>query len=82
MTASQDATRQEKMETSPAMAFKRPQDVLTANDLSKDEKRVVLEKWKEEAKDLQRAADENMAGGENTRLDEVVAALNALEKPA
>ena len=73
--------RQEaKVKTSPSSVFKRPQDVLLANELSIDEKRDVLNRWKEDAIALQVAADENMAGGENTRLDEVVAALNALEK--
>lgn len=74
-----DATREEKLKASPAMAFERPQDVLTANELSKEEKRDVLMRWKADAIDLQVAADENMAGGESTRLDEVVNALNALE---
>lgn len=77
MTIRQEA---EKLRTSPSSIFKRPQDVLLANELSADEKRDILNRWKEDAIALQVAADENMAGGENTRLDEVVAALNALEK--
>jgi hypothetical protein len=64
--------------TSPSRAFERPQDVLAANDLSREEKREILLRWKEEAVALQVAADENMAGGEATKLDEVVTALNAL----
>jgi hypothetical protein len=79
MAVQETATRNEKLKSSPASVFKRPQDVLLANDLSTDEKRRVLEKWKEDAIALQVAADENMAGGENSRLDEVVAALNALD---
>src|SRR5262249_28032343 len=77
MNVSQD---REKMRTSPSSVFARPQDVLVANDLSKDEKRKILDQWKEDAIALQVAADENMASGEGTRLDEVVNALNALDK--
>jgi hypothetical protein len=82
MNASRETTtttREEKLQASPALAFDRPQDVLTANDLSTDEKRAVLMRWKEDAIALQVATDENMSGGERPRLDEVVAALNALE---
>ena len=75
MNVRQDA---EKLKTSPSSVFARPQDVLTANDLSDDEKRDILLRWKEDAVALQIAADENMSGGETTKLDEVVAALNAI----
>jgi hypothetical protein len=79
MTVRQGGEGVEQAKASPTRAFERPQDVLAANDLSKDDKRRILLEWKDEAIGLQVAADENMGGGENTRLDEVVAALNALD---
>lgn len=63
----------------PAAMFDRPQDVLMANDLSKDEKRAILEQWKQDAMLLQTATDENMAGGEPSKIEEVAEALRALD---
>ncbi len=75
-----DSKRTDKAKLSPSRVFDRPQDVLLANDLSRDEKRTILLQWKEDAVALQVAADESMAGGENTRLDEVVEALATLDE--
>jgi hypothetical protein len=63
----------------PAAMYERPQDVLMANDLSKDEKRAILEQWKQDAMLLQTATDESMAGGEPSRIEEVAEALRALD---
>ncbi|MGE3302061.1 MAG: hypothetical protein AB7M12_02995 [Hyphomonadaceae bacterium] len=64
----------------PAGAFGAPRDVLHAEGCSLDQKREILEHWKEDAMQLQTATDENMAGGEPSRLEEVVAALNVLQR--
>ncbi|MEJ0023888.1 MAG: hypothetical protein WDN76_11005 [Alphaproteobacteria bacterium] len=63
----------------PAAMFDEPQDVLAANDLSKDEKRAILEQWKIDSMQLQQAADENMTGGEPSRIEDVVEALKTLD---
>lgn len=63
----------------PSAMFHEPQNVLSANDLSKDEKRAILEQWKLDAMQLQQAADENMTGGEMSRIEDVVDALKALD---
>jgi len=63
----------------PAAMFDRPQDVLMANDLSRDEKRAILEQWKQDAIQLQKATEENMAGGEPSKIEEVVEALRTLD---
>ena len=55
----------------PAKEFNRPQDVLLANDLSRDEKRAILERWKQDAMQLQTATSENMTGGEPSRIEDV-----------
>jgi hypothetical protein len=75
-----DSMRTDKAKLSPSRVFDRPQEVLLANDLSREEKRKILLQWKEDAVALQVAADENMAGGESTKLDEVVEALATLDK--
>ncbi len=63
----------------PAAMFDGPQDVLAANDLSKDEKRAILEQWKTDAMQLQQASSENMSGGEPSRIEDVVEALKMLD---
>jgi hypothetical protein len=63
----------------PAAMFDGPQDVLAANDLSKDEKRAILEQWKIDSMALQQAADENMTGGEPSRIEDVVEAIKTLD---
>lgn len=63
----------------PSAMFDRPQDVLMANDLSRDEKRAILEQWKQDAIQLQTATEENMAGGEPSKIEEVVEALSTLD---
>jgi hypothetical protein len=68
-----------KAKQNPAAMFERPQDVLMANDLSKDEKRAILEQWKQDAMLLQTATDENMAGGEPSKIEEVAEALRTLD---
>ena len=63
----------------PAAMFNKPQDVLSANDLSTDEKRAILEQWKQDSMQLQQASDENMTGGEPSQIEDVVEALKALD---
>jgi hypothetical protein len=63
----------------PSAMFDRPQDVLMANDLSRDEKRAILEQWKQDAMQLQKATEENMAGGEPSKIEEVTQALRTLD---
>ena len=63
----------------PAAMFNKPQDVLSANDLSTDEKRAILEQWKQDSMQLQQASDENMTGGEPSRIEDVVDALKVLD---
>ena len=64
----------------PAAMFNKPQDVLSANDLSTDEKRAILEQWKQDSMQLQQASDENMTGGEPSRIEDVVDALKVLDQ--
>jgi hypothetical protein len=63
----------------PTRDFKTPMDVVRDPGLDIDEKRKILESWKTDAQLLATAQDENMAGGESSRLQEVVLALEALD---
>ena len=66
-------------EADPAAVFESPQDVLRQESLSRTQKLRILEQWKLDALDMDVAAEENMAGGEPSRLDDVIEALKALD---
>lgn len=69
-------------EEDPAAVFAAPQDVLRQAGLSREQKLRILRRWKLDALEMEVAAEENMTGGERSRLDEVTAALNALDGDA
>jgi hypothetical protein len=62
----------------PAAVFPRPSAVLTAPDLSTEERRAILEQWELDARRLEASAGEGMGGGEQPLLTEVRAALREL----
>ena len=66
---------------SPTKVFDAPAEVLAA-DIPSEAKTEILKSWEDEARQLQAAADENMTGGEPSRLDEVRRAIDKLEKLA
>jgi CBS domain-containing protein len=69
----------------PAAVFGSPEEVERDAALSREEKLAILESWQEDAHELAVAEDENMGGGEPSRLDEVAAArarLTGAEQPA
>lgn len=70
----------ERALVNPAAVFGSPTDVLHDPGLSLPEKREVLQRWAWDAWLLEVAADEAMAGGEPSRLDEVKQALAALDQ--
>ncbi len=64
----------------PAAVFSSPQEVLHDPTLTLEDKREILRRWAWDAWLLETAADEAMAGGEPSRLDEIKAALKALDR--
>lgn len=62
----------------PSKVFGGPMDVLTAPGLSQRERREILESWEQEARLLQTATGENMAGGEPSRIEDVRKAIDLL----
>ncbi len=65
-------------EQDPAGTFASPQEVLRHDSLSREEKLRILRRWKLDALEIEVATEEAMTGGEASRLDEVIAALDAL----
>ncbi|MFI5322737.1 MAG: hypothetical protein ACHQ6U_04215 [Thermodesulfobacteriota bacterium] len=59
----------------PTSVFVKPEDVLKAADLSREQKVEVLRRWEYDARELEVAAEENMAGNNSDTLDSVLKAL-------
>lgn len=64
----------------PSKVFSAPMDVIRTPALTDEEKRAILESWEQEARLLQTATAENMAGGEESRIEEVRKAIDMLDK--
>jgi hypothetical protein len=64
----------------PSAVFKRPQEVLETNDLSREQKIEVLRRWEYDARELQVADEEGMAPAEPQPviLDAILKALRSL----
>lgn len=62
----------------PTAVFKHPHDVVTHPELTRDQKIEILRRWAYDAKELETAADENMGGGMEDRLNDVLKALHEL----
>ena len=73
------ATLLDRALDNPAATFRKPSDVLTCDDLSRDEKIQVLQRWEYEARLLEVAQEENMMSGERSGLSDVLKALQALD---
>ena len=69
-----DAARLRAALLDPGAVFGSPEEVERDARLSQDDKLAILKSWEEDARELAVAEDENMAGGEPSRLEEVVAA--------
>ena len=68
----------EKALVDPGLVFKTPDEVLSENALSREQKIKILQKWEYDARELQVAAEEGMEGPQPVTLDAVLRALQAL----
>jgi len=64
----------------PAAIFKRPKDVLDTESLTTDQKLEVLKSWETDALQLSVATEENMGGGEPSRIEDVRHAIDMLTR--
>lgn len=70
----------EKALLDPASVFEAPADICDDPALSTDEKVRILRRWEYDARELQVADEENMAGDRTDLLDQVLAALARLKQ--
>jgi hypothetical protein len=72
----------EKALLDPGLVFKAPEEVLTSNELSREQKINILRRWEYDVRELQVAEEEGMEGPQPVTLDAVLGALRALGAPA
>ena len=65
----------------PHAHFEQPGEVVVDHSLTKDEKIHALETMEQDARQLDAASAEGMAGGEDNKLQQVLDAKDALELP-
>lgn len=75
-----DFVDMKKAIANPSGVFDAPADIVEHDKLSKDEKVKLLQVWETDALELETAAQENMTGGEASRLREVHEALRMVEE--
>ncbi len=64
----------------PAEVFKLPKDVVNSDDLTAEQKLEILKRWETDAQLLSVATEENMGGGEPSRIEEVRHAIDVLTR--
>lgn len=64
----------------PTREYRKPMDVVKDSGLQRGEKLRILESWKKDAELLSTAQDENMAGGERPQLQDVMLAIQELDR--
>lgn len=74
------AKEYDKALLNPAAIFKRPNDVLETDSLTADQKMEVLKRWETDALLLSVATEENMGGGEPSRIEDVRHAIDVLSR--
>lgn len=62
----------------PSGVFAAPEDVLSAEGLTRGQKIDILRRWEYDARELEVATEENMPGPKASCLESIIKALNEL----
>ena len=68
----------EKAKLNPAAVFKSPQEVVSSQELSREQKIEILRRWEQDAMSMEVAEEEGMPGAQPKLLQSIRAALHAL----
>jgi hypothetical protein len=68
----------EKAKLNPATVFNSPQEVVSNQELSREQKIEILRQWEQDARLMEVAEEENMPGPESKLLQPIRNALHAL----
>ena len=71
----------EKALLDPGLVFKTPDEVVTNNELSREQKIKILRRWEYDVRELEVAEEEGMKGPQFVTLDDVLGALRSLGDP-
>jgi hypothetical protein len=67
-----------KAKLNPAAVFKSPQEVVSSQELSREQKIEILRQWEQEATSMEVADEESMTGPQPKLLQPIRDALHAL----
>ena len=70
----------EQAKCDPASFFATPEAVLQSKQFTKEQKIAILQSWAYDARELEVADEENMAGGERDLMERILLALHQLDK--
>ena len=68
----------EKAKLNPAAVFKTPQEVVSSQELLRDQKIQILQQWEQDARLMEVAEEESMSGPQPKLLQPIREALHAL----
>jgi hypothetical protein len=71
----------DEIRKNPSRFYRGPQALADDKALTEEQKLSLLESWAADEERLLVATEENMGGGESSRLDEVLAVLGRLRNP-
>ena len=71
-------TNMEQARLDPGSVFTSPEELGGSPNLSRQEKVDLLKRWADDARELEVAEAEGMAGGETSLLARILTAMNAL----
>jgi hypothetical protein len=69
----------EQARLDPGSVFTSPEELRASPGLSREEKMDLLQRWADDARELDVAEGEGMAGGETSLLARILTAMNALD---
>ena len=67
----------EKVKLNPAAVFKSPQEVVSSQELSREQKIEILQRWEQDARLMEVADEESMPGPQPKLLQPIRDALHA-----
>jgi hypothetical protein len=78
MTQAADDRDLEKARLNPGSVFTSPEELRESPGLSREQKIDLLQRWAEDARELEVAESEGMGGGETSLLGQILSALDSL----
>lgn len=78
MSKADDEIDLEKARLDPGSVFASPEELCASPGLSTEQKIDLLQRWAEDARELEVAEEEGMGGGESSLLSRILTALDSL----